>query len=52
MAVLEEGGEILAIAWVLLGSIIIPFLGTINLISLPLSTAKDDYLGLRDMTNL
>jgi hypothetical protein len=52
MAFLEEGGESLAIAWVLSGSIIIPFLDTINPSSLPFSTAKTDFLGLRDMPNL
>jgi hypothetical protein len=52
MAFLEEGGGRLEMDWVLSGSIIIPSLETINPRNLPYSTAKIDFLGLREMPNL
>jgi hypothetical protein len=52
MAFLEEGGGRLAIAWVLLRSIIIPYLENINPSNLPCSTAKTNFLGLSEMANL
>jgi hypothetical protein len=47
-----EGGQRLEMAWVLSGSIIIPSLETINPRKFPYSTAKTDFLGLSEMTNL
>jgi hypothetical protein len=52
MDFLEEGGGRLEMDWVLLGSIIIPSLETINPSNFPYSTAKTDFLGLSEMSNL
>jgi hypothetical protein len=51
MAFLEGGGR-LERAWVLSGSIIIPYLETINPINFPCSTARTNFLRLSEMLNL
>jgi hypothetical protein len=52
MDFLEVSGGSLAMAWVLLGSIIIPSLDTMNPSNLPYSTANMDFLGFKEMLYL